>query len=125
MTIGELAKSCGISSPTIRYYEKLGLLISTRCENNYRTYSEDELLKLELIKNAKKLGFTLAEIKDFLKTLFSGKITHSELKTVVQEKIHEIDRKITDLKHTKENLISLIEKCPVHSHLIEKEMKSL
>lgn len=64
MRIGELSRQTGISSATIRFYEKEGLLEPTmRHGNGYREYDTDALKHLMAIRCAKELGFSLEEIR--------------------------------------------------------------
>jgi len=67
MTIGRAANAAGVSIDTIRFYERQGLLaIPQRSFSGYRNYSEDALDRLRFIGDAKRLGFTLREIKELL-----------------------------------------------------------
>ncbi|MGC5776533.1 MerR family transcriptional regulator [Paenibacillus pabuli] len=66
-TVGQLSKHTGVSIRTLHYYEKLGLLQPTRNENNqYRTYGEKDILRLQQIIILKKMHFKLNEIGAFL-----------------------------------------------------------
>lgn len=63
-TIGNVAKQAMISTRTLRYYEKLGLIKPDFVgDNAYRYYEEDTILKLTIIKYLKLIGFSLEEIK--------------------------------------------------------------
>ena len=65
MSIGELARRAGVTTRTVRYYEELGLMHGEpRAPNGYRTYTERHLYGLRLIRRAKLLGLSLAEIKE-------------------------------------------------------------
>ena len=65
MGIGELARRAGVTTRTVRYYEELGLVDGEpRAPNGYRTYTEWHLYGLRLIRRAKLLGLSLAEIKE-------------------------------------------------------------
>ena len=67
MRIGELSKITEISIDTIRYYEKMGLLNPIdRTESGYRIYDHDGKRRLQFIRRAQSLGFTLDEIKELL-----------------------------------------------------------
>ena len=64
-TIGELAELAGVSTKTLRVYERKGLLLPSRNEGNqYRMYTEDAVRKLEQIQLMKYLGFSLDQIED-------------------------------------------------------------
>ena len=66
-TIGQLAKLAGISTKTLRVYERKGLLIPQRNEDNdYRLYGEEAVKTLEKIQLMKYLDFSLDQIADFL-----------------------------------------------------------
>ena len=66
-TIGQLAKLAGISTKTLRVYERKGLLMPQRNEeNDYRLYGEEAVKTLEKIQLMKYLDFSLDQIADFL-----------------------------------------------------------
>ena len=66
-TIGELAEIAGVSTKTLRVYERKGLLIPERnAENGYRIYTEDAVRELEKIQIMKYLDFSLEQIEGFL-----------------------------------------------------------
>ena len=66
-TIGELAKLAGVSTKTLRVYERKGLLLPERnADNQYRLYTEAAVRKLEQIQLMKYLGFSLEQIELFL-----------------------------------------------------------
>ncbi|AOW78781.1 hypothetical protein A3Q34_19210 [Colwellia sp. PAMC 20917] len=67
MKISELAKISGVPPSTIRFYEAKGLLPKIqRNINGYRHYSQDSVQRLATIECAKRLGFRLADILNFL-----------------------------------------------------------
>lgn len=67
-TIEQVARRTGLTKRTLRYYEEFGLLSPTdRTEGNYRRYSEDDIRRLEHIKELRELlGFSLLEIRELL-----------------------------------------------------------
>jgi DNA-binding transcriptional MerR regulator len=66
--IGEAADRSGLTQRTLRYYEEKGLLRPpSRMEGGFRLYSEDDIERLERIKELKDLlGFSLADIKEMM-----------------------------------------------------------
>jgi MerR family transcriptional regulator, copper efflux regulator len=105
MLINELAKQTGISTHTIRYYEKFGLISGKQKEgnktNNYYHYNEVIVEKLLLIRDAKSIGFSLKEIKALLEAWYSKKISIEKKLLILDEKTIAIDEKITQLKEMK------------------------
>ena len=66
-TIGVLARSAGVSVETVRYYERRGLIEQPDSDGSgYRQYSEDDVARLQFVRRAKALGFTLNEIRELL-----------------------------------------------------------
>lgn len=64
MKIGELAKRAGMSPKIIRHYESMGLVPKPkRTSSGYRIYQENDYHTLLFVKQARKLGFPLSEIK--------------------------------------------------------------
>ena len=67
LKIGELARSTGLTTKAIRYYELMKLLPEPRrTESGYRLYSTEEVRRLNFIKKAKRLGLSLGDIRDIL-----------------------------------------------------------
>ncbi|UKS30912.1 MerR family transcriptional regulator [Paenibacillus sp. HWE-109] len=66
--IDDVAKECGLTKRTIRYYEEIGLLSAPdRSDGGTRLYTRDHIDQLKQIVNARDvLGFTLQEIQDFV-----------------------------------------------------------
>lgn len=67
MKISEFAKRSGVTIKTLLHYEKIGLLIpSSRNENGYRVYLEEDFLKLQQITTLKYIGLSLKEINHII-----------------------------------------------------------
>lgn len=111
MMIGELAKKSGVGIETIRYYEKEGLIIPVgRKRSGYRFYDEKSFLRLGFIKRTKELGFSLRETKTLL-DLASKNASCASIKKQTEEKISDIEQRISDLHRIKTALQSLAESC--------------
>lgn len=99
MTRGELAKRTGVSMATLRYYEDSGILPAPRrSSNGYRVYTEDYLVKVKFIKDAQSLGYSLKEIQDTLQLLSQEDMESEALKTLVRDRIEEIQSHIDNLQ---------------------------
>jgi DNA-binding transcriptional MerR regulator len=106
MLISELAAKTGVSTDTIRFYEKEGLLqpdVAARGDNNYRQYTDEAIEKINFIVRGKKLGFTLKEIKTIIA---EWDLTSPEkAANFIQSKVERIEEKITQLQEFRTYLL--------------------
>lgn len=96
MRIGELCAKTGLSKETVRYYERLGLLENIpqpNRSNNYKVYSAVDLQRLNMIKHAKMLGFTLSEISEVLAVWVDDKFTAEQKRDSLQRKLQQLEEK--------------------------------
>ena len=106
MLIGELSKKTGFSKDTIRFYEQQGLLdaaVFIRSDNNYRNYTNAAIDKLNFIRQAKKFGFTLKEIKKIIAEWDS--VSSEQAIDFIQIKIERIEENINQLKNFRDYLL--------------------
>lgn len=73
LTIGQLAERSGVAHSTLRYYEDLGLLTSTRTAGNQRRYPQHALRRVAFVRAAQQVGLSLDEVADALATLPAGR----------------------------------------------------
>ena len=108
MKIHELSKQSGIHLETIRYYEKMGLMLEPkRLANGYRDYDEASLKQLKFIKTCRALDFSLAEIK-FFNEMKTQKSQHCEVDSMLAKHLVSVEEKIAELTEIKHFLQSLI-----------------
>lgn len=96
MRIGELCAKTGLSKETVRYYERQGLLENIpqpNRSNNYKVYSAVDLQRLNMIKHAKMLGFTLSEISEVLAVWVDDKFTAEQKRDSLQRKLQQLEEK--------------------------------
>ncbi|RKS74327.1 DNA-binding transcriptional MerR regulator [Actinomadura pelletieri DSM 43383] len=99
---GQVAEAAGVNPQTLRYYERRGLLTEPeRTLGGHRLYPAETITVLRAIKTAQRLGFTLDEIADLLKTTRHG---HPGLRNRAREKLLEIEQHITDLQTVRSTL---------------------
>ncbi|MFM2124673.1 MAG: DNA-binding transcriptional activator of copper-responsive regulon s [Acidobacteriota bacterium] len=110
-TIGRAAREAGVNVETIRYYERLGLIARPRTAGGYRVYPEDTMRRLQFIRNAQKLGFSLKEIAELAGMTSTG-ATCEELCARMDEKLSEIDRRIQQLTALRNELASMVDASP-------------
>lgn len=113
MRIGELCAKTGLSKETVRYYERQGLLENIpqpNRSNNYKVYSAVDLQRLKMIKHAKMLGFTLAEISDVLAVWVDDKFTAEQKRASLQRKLQQLEEKEAALIELRVRIINAISK---------------
>lgn len=118
--IGELACKASVNVETIRYYERMGLITQPKPRGCVRFYSEEHLARVRFVKRAKQLGFTLKESLELMNLSEQGNARCSDLASVAEEKIYEIEQKVKDLKKMKKSLQQLAASCEKPQSLIKE-----
>ncbi|OFV47587.1 Cu(I)-responsive transcriptional regulator [Klebsiella sp. HMSC09D12] len=113
MNISDVAKKTGLTSKAIRFYEEKGLVTPPlRSENGYRSYSQQHLDELTLLRQARQVGFNLEECRELI-FLFNDPSRHSaDVKRRTLEKVAEIERRISELQGMRTQLLALADSCP-------------
>ncbi|MGP0565487.1 MULTISPECIES: heavy metal-responsive transcriptional regulator [unclassified Nitrospina] len=111
-TRSKLAQQCGINIEVLRYYEKKGLIEPpARSPSGYRLYTDDYIHRIQFIRNAKEVGFTLSEISELLRLRTTRTRQCRTVMTQAEKKLTEVDQKIQSLQSIKKALKGLISKC--------------
>ena len=112
MTIGRVANVAGVSIDTIRFYERQGLLVEPRRSfSGYRNYSEDVIDRLRFIFDAKRLGFTLKEIKELLSQGVKSTAECGPVTRKAEAKLAEMNQEIARLQRLRVTLRKMVEAC--------------
>jgi MerR family transcriptional regulator, copper efflux regulator len=112
LNIGAAAHRSGITVKMIRYYESIGLIApADRTASNYRTYDERDISRLEFVKRARSLGFSLDEIRQLLALWDDSGRASAEVKSLVLAHISELDARIAALKSMRGTLRHLADRC--------------
>ena len=115
MTIGRIAKQVGVSTDTIRLYERYGLIDEpVRTESGYRCYGQQDVRRLLFIKRAKAMGFTLKEIAELLAIRQTSEHTCDDVREQATHKLNDTQHKIAELKQLAKALQILIDSCEEH-----------
>jgi MerR family copper efflux transcriptional regulator len=112
LTTGQLAHKAQVHVETIRYYERRGLLPKPpRRWSGYRQYSQDDIGRLQFIKRAQELGFSLSEIAELLSLRVDLDTTCDDVKQRAKLKLADIEAKIQALERIKRALKKLVASC--------------
>ena len=105
LRIGQVAQRAGVSADTIRYYERLGLLPKPqRTPSGYREYPEAVLNRIALVRNAMRFGFSLLEIRGFLRVREAGGKPCHHVRLAAQTILDRVDQQIAELHATRETM---------------------
>jgi Hg(II)-responsive transcriptional regulator len=113
LSTSEVAKVCNVNVETIRYYERRDLLPEVpRTESGYRIFSTEIVDRIKFIKAAQELDFSLSEIKKLISiTENDSSVTSQEIQQFAEDKLTEIESKISGLKSVKSILHDLMDRC--------------
>ena len=103
--IGNLAKNAGISTDTIRYYERFGLLPHPeRTTKGYRLYNSKAVDQIYFIQKAQKLGFSLEEIKQVLELRGSGEFPCESVIDFTEKRLAQVEAEVSFLTKFRDTL---------------------
>ena len=141
-TIEQVAAQTGLTKRTLRYYEEVGLLPPTgRTEGNYRRYTQDDIQRLERIKNLRNLlGFSLADIRELLQaederdqirvayrqeTEAAAKISHlAHVDELIRHQLELVEQKIAGLEQMRASLLKSLENHERKRRDLQQSIKS-
>lgn len=107
--IGEISNLYGIGTDSLRYYEKIGILKPKRDSNGYRMYNINDIRTLNILRELRKIGFSLKEIKEHLINFDIEKTI-----TLFETGIEYIDEKTAELADLRAELSERVDE--IHQH---------
>lgn len=111
--IGEVATRTGLTVPTIRYYERIGLVRPpARSAAGYRRYGDATVEELAFIRKAQTLGFSLEEIAQILALSRAGRAPCQHVLDLARRHLAAVDDRIRQLTGLRRQLAGEIEKWP-------------
>jgi MerR family mercuric resistance operon transcriptional regulator len=112
IAIGRLAKHTGTNIETIRYYERVGLWPApARSAGGYRLYATEHLKRLNFIRRARTLGFSIGEVRTLLRLADERKRPCAEVRVVAEAHLADVRTKIADLKVMERVLRETVARC--------------
>ena len=120
LTVGEVAKRAAVHIETLRYYERQGLVARPpRRRSNYRLYPEETVQRIQFIKRAQQLGFSLKEIRELLALRATPQIQCADVRERALAKIREIEHKVRTLQAMHTALTRLVAACAGQGHIAD------
>jgi len=114
MKIGEFSRRLGVTAPTVRFYEKLGVIPRARRSSGTRLYDQEAIHDLRIVLALKRLGFTLVEIKALLAGLPTSD-ARPLWQRFARAKLVELEEQISQL-HAARRLLKRSFDCDCEGH---------
>ena len=109
-TISRLAASAGVHIETVRYYQRRGLLHEPeRPAGGVRHYGESDVNRLQFIRRAQVMGFSLDEIADLLK--LTGERSCEQTRQLTEHKLADVRLRLDELRQLERDLELMVAKC--------------
>ncbi len=102
LTVGEVADILGVNKNTILHYDREGLIKSTRLENNYRYFHENQAQNFKAILELRKMGFSIEKTKEIKELILAKK--YNEITTLIKERQEECKAEIREIEKNLERL---------------------
>jgi len=110
-TISALASRYGVSTDTLRYYERMGLLApSGRTASGYRLYGDEAAERLGFIRCAQRMGLQLRDVRELLEIKDQGQCPCGHTDEVVARRLAEVTTEIAQLSALQRELVALKER---------------
>lgn len=114
LTIGELAKATGVTTPTIRYYEEIGLLPpADRSSSDQRMYDDADVERLTFIRRCRDFGFTIKQVRVLSGLSISPDRDCAEVRDIAKAHLGEVRAQLDELRALEKGLGYFVEQCEV------------
>lgn len=112
MLIGELSELTGCKPETIRYYERVGVLAEPqRTGSGYRRYGPDHIERLNFVRGARQLGFSLGEVRELISLSVRQDRSCEAVDAIARRHLEQVRLRISKLRGLARELERMIDSC--------------
>lgn len=111
MNVSAAARVSGLPAKTIRYYEDIGLIHPARSDNGYRDYTSDDIHRLEFLRRARSLGFSIEDCRQLMALYADRSRASHDVREIARAHVTAIEDKIRELEAMRATLNTLISAC--------------
>src|SRR4051812_46636626 len=106
---GELAKRVGVSTDTLRHYERIGIVPRPpRTAAGYRMHPPESVARITMVRHALQLGFTLHELAEILKLRDRGQAPCGKVLAIAEQKLAALEERIRELRQAHRSMQALL-----------------
>ncbi|RMF39389.1 MAG: MerR family transcriptional regulator [Alphaproteobacteria bacterium] len=112
LSIGAVAEAAGLSTPTIRYYEEIGLIPpARRSPAGHRRYTRRDIRRLKFIRQCRSFGFGLDEVRLLSTLSVSPDKDCSEVRDIAARHLASVRDRLAEMHRLEKQLQELVETC--------------
>lgn len=112
LTIGRLAAATGVNLETVRYYERIELMLPpARTASGHRAYEQAHVRRLAFIRRARELGFSIEQIRALLALAEPSRASCAEVREIARTHLDEVRAKLSDLAKLEGILAETVSRC--------------
>lgn len=112
LTIGVLAKAAGVTTPTIRYYEEIGLLPQAgRSESGQRSYDPSDIARITFIKRCRDFGFSIEQVRVLAGLSISHARDCTEVRDIARTHLNQVQERLVELHALERSLGDFVANC--------------
>lgn len=112
LTIGALARAAGVTTPTIRYYEEIGLLPAAgRTAAGQRVYDGGDVERLTFIRRCRDFGFSIEQVRTLVGLSISADKDCAAVREIAQGHLEQVRTKLDELKALERSLEAFVVQC--------------
>jgi MerR family mercuric resistance operon transcriptional regulator len=120
LTVSRLAQAAGVGVETIRFYERRGLVAQpVKRAGAYRVYDPSDVARIQFIKRAQAIGFTLKEIGELIQLEQDSRANCGDVQQRARDKVQLVETRMADLARMREELVRLAGCCDSDQPLSE------
>ena len=112
LSIGQAARAAGVSSPTIRYYEEIGLIPpARRSVAGHRHYGRSEVHRLTFIRRCRDFGFGIDKVRLLAELAADPDEDCGAARDIAADHLSSVRRKLEELRHLEAQLAAFVDAC--------------
>jgi DNA-binding transcriptional MerR regulator len=112
MRIGELARRTSTNTPTIRYYESIGLMrCADRKAGGQRTYDDDDVGRLTFIRRCRDFGFSVEQVRSLVGLVQDRERSCTEARDLAVSHLQAVRSKLAELRALEKSIAGFVEDC--------------